>query len=258
MPIVALELSQLLQRQTDIYDKARLLASTAKHSGDWLNAIPITSCGLRLNDEAVRIAVGFRLGTDICEPHKCVCGALVDARGSHALSCKRTSGRLIRHNHLNDIIHRSLNRAAIPATKEPAGLLRSDGKRPDGLSLVPWREGRCLVWDVTVADTTAASYLQSTSTSAGSAAESAAVRKSAKYAELARRYEFMPVAVESHGPFSKTALSFLAELGRRTTAVTDDARETSFLFQRLSVALQQFNAVCVLDTFGDLGAVDAD
>ena len=45
------------------------------------------------------------------------------------------------------------------------------------MSLIPWREGRCLVWDVTVADTTAASYLPSTSISAGSAAELAAVRK---------------------------------------------------------------------------------
>jgi hypothetical protein len=32
----------------------------------------------------------------ICEPHPCVCGQLVDARGSHALSCKRIAGRLIR------------------------------------------------------------------------------------------------------------------------------------------------------------------
>ena len=27
--------------------------------------------------------------------------------------------------------------AGIPATKEPVSLLRSDGKRPDGLTLVP-------------------------------------------------------------------------------------------------------------------------
>ena len=181
-PIVQLELSQLMERHTDTYDKARLLAASSKHSGDWLHAIPISSCGLRLDDEVVRMAVGLRLGINICEPHVCICGSVVDVRGSHALSCKHTSGRLTRHNHLNDIVLRSLTRAKIPATREPAGLLRSDGKRPDGLTLIPWREGRCLVWDVTVADTTAASYLPSTSISAGSAAELAAVRKQAKYA----------------------------------------------------------------------------
>ena len=132
----------------------------------------------------------------------CICGSVVDVRGLQALSCKHTSGRLTRHNHLNDIVLRSLTRAKIPATREPAGLLRSDGKRPDGLTLIPWREGRCLVWDVTVADTTAASYLPSTSISAGSAAELAAVRKQAKYAELAQRYEFVPIAMESHGSYT--------------------------------------------------------
>ena len=126
---------------------------------DWLHAIPISSSSICLNDEAIRIAVGLRLGVDICEPHTCVYGAMVDVRGSHALSCKRSFGRLILHNHLKDIIRRSLTRADIPATKEPAGLMRTDGKRPGGLTLIPWRKGRCLIWNATVADTTAASYL---------------------------------------------------------------------------------------------------
>ena len=146
---------------------------------------------------------------------------------------------------------RSLTRAKIPATREPAGLLRSDSKRPDGLTLIPWREGRCLVWDVTVADTTAASYLPSTSISAGSAAELAAVRKQAKYAELTQRYEFVPIAVESHGSYSATVTALLADLGRRRRSIaTSDAKETAHLFQRLSIALQRFNAVCVIDSFG--------
>jgi hypothetical protein len=248
-PIVDLELSQLIARQNNDYDKARLLAASSKHSGDWLHVIPISSCGLRLDNNAVRIAVGLRLGVDICEPHLCVCGAMVDVRGSHALSCKRTSGRLIRHNYLNDIILRSLNRASIPATKEPVGLFRSDGKKPDGLTLIPWKEGRCLVWDVTVADTTAVSYVSSTSIASGSAAEQAATRKLTKYADLCRRYEFVPIALESHGPFCASATTFLTELGRRIAAVTFDTRETSFLYQRLSIALQRFNAVCVMNTF---------
>jgi len=39
--------------------KARFLASVAPHSGDWLLALPIAKCGLRLDDEAVRVAVGI-------------------------------------------------------------------------------------------------------------------------------------------------------------------------------------------------------
>ena len=179
----------------------------------------------------MRIAVGLRLGINICEPHECICRSVVDMRGSHhALSCKHTSGRLSRHNYLNDIVLRSLTMAKIPATREPAGLLRSDGKRPDGLTLIPWREGRCLVWDVTVTDTTATTYLPSTSISAGSAAELAAVRKQAKYAKLAQRNEFVPIAVESHGTYCTTATALLADLGRRLSVATSDAKETTHLF----------------------------
>ena len=42
--------------------------------------------------------------------------------------------RLVRHNHLNDFMHRSLSRAGIFAIKEPWGLLRADSKRPDRLN----------------------------------------------------------------------------------------------------------------------------
>ena len=120
--IVERELAELTEHQISNYDKARLLASTSKHSGDWLYVIPISSCGLHLDEEVIRIAVGLRLGVDICEPHSCVCGELVDVRGFIALSCKRNNGRFIRHNSLNGIFHLSLNRAGIPATKEPQSL----------------------------------------------------------------------------------------------------------------------------------------
>ena len=73
-PIVERELAELTERQINNYNKARLLASTSKHSGDWLYAIPISYCGFRFDDEAVRIAVGLRLGVNICEPHSSVCG----------------------------------------------------------------------------------------------------------------------------------------------------------------------------------------
>jgi hypothetical protein len=38
---------------------------------------------------------------------------------------------------LNDVIYRAFSSTGIPAMKEPVGLARLDGKRPDGLTLVP-------------------------------------------------------------------------------------------------------------------------
>jgi len=133
--------------------------------------------------------------------------------------------------------------------KEPSGLLRSDGKRPDGLSLIPWQNGRRVTWDVTVTDTVAQLYLPVTKTSSGGAAEAAAERKSAKYIQLAQTYTFIPIAVETLGPVNSVGLQFLSDLERRITQVSSDLRESPFFFQRLSVLIQRFNAVAVYGTF---------
>lgn len=231
-----------------------MIAASAAHSGDWLHALPISACGLRLDDEAVRVAVGLRLGANLCDQHSCPCGAIVDCRGAHGLSCKRSTARTVRHNYINDIIYRALARAKIYSSKEPIGLCRSDGKRPDGLTLVPWQGGRCAVWDVTVADTLAVSYLPVTSVTACGAAEIAASRKENKYTELAVNHTFVPLAFETLGPMCSRALTFLRELGRRIAQETGDNRETMFLFQRISVALQRFNSMCFAGTFVDAAA----
>ena len=39
-------------------DKARLLATQAPHSGDWLFASPITAIGLRISNETIRAVFG--------------------------------------------------------------------------------------------------------------------------------------------------------------------------------------------------------
>jgi hypothetical protein len=234
---------------TDQHNRARLLATAAPHSGDWLHALPITACGLRMDDEAIRVAVGLRLGVSICEPHNCPCGALVDTLGAHGLSCRRSAGRTVRHQQINDLVWRALTRANIPATKEPVGLSRSDGKRPDGLTLIPWKSGKGLIWDVTVADTLAPSYLADTSSTPGSAAEKAATKKITKYTELARTHLFCPLAWESMGPANEQGLSFIKELGQRISTVTGDPREAAFLFQRISITLQRCNSICFSGTF---------
>lgn len=248
-PFVAADLARLNQSWPDRHHQARLRAVSAPHSGDWLHALPISSCGLRLDDNAVRVAVGLRLGAKLCEPHLCPCGATVNPEGTHGLACRRSAGRSSRHHTLNDLVCRALGRANVPAIKEPGGLTRSDGKRPDGLTQIPWQAGKCMTWDVTVTDTLAESYLHATSSSAGAAAEAAADRKELKYQSLATTHSFIPLAFETLGPINSKGLVFLYELGRRQAAITGDMRETSFLFQRLSLTIQRFNAVCFNGSF---------
>lgn len=240
---------QLRNSSNDTISQCRLAAVSAEHSGDWLYALPISACGLRLDDEAIRVAVGLRLGTSLCVSHTCPCGELVDASGRHSFSCKLATGRMSRHHNLNDVIHRAFIRANIPAVKEPSGLNRTDGKRPDGVTLIPWRAGRPLTWDVTVGHTLADSYLSSAAQNPGGVAELAAERKIDKYSSLADAYIFQPLAFETLGPINTSAKLFLAELGRRITLATKDNQETVHLFQRLSVTIQRFNAVALRASF---------
>ena len=87
---------------------------------------------------------------------------------------------IIRHAQLNDIVWRSVNKAQYPAVKEPVGLPHSDGKRPDGATLIQWTRGKLVAWDVTVADAYANSYVDDTAKTASAAANRAAENKTAK------------------------------------------------------------------------------
>jgi len=59
----------------------------------------------------------------------------------------------------------------------------------------------------------------------------------------------VPVAIETVGTWHHQAVELVQEIGRRTVNITGDARESTFLFQQLSVALQRGNAVSFQNTF---------
>ena len=181
------------------FQLASFRAASSPHNGDWLFALPISPCGLCLDDEAVRIAVSVRLGMAICVPNNCHCGSLVDAHGLHSFVYRKVPGKITRHHALNDLVAHAFTSAGIPSSKEPHGLVPSDGKWPDGLTLVPWKGGKPLAWDVTAVCTVADSYVAATAKEAAAAAERAAELKISKYSGLEDKCVFQPIAVESLG-----------------------------------------------------------
>jgi hypothetical protein len=111
-----------------------------------LHALSCASLGPFLQREQLRIALALRLGARMCVPHRCrLCDSVVDEFGLHGLSCRRSSGRFPGHHALNDILRRALVSAGVPSIWEPVGVCGSDGKRPDGMTQIPWKEGKCLV-----------------------------------------------------------------------------------------------------------------
>ena len=228
-------------------ERSRLRASLTATSRAWLQTLPIASVGLRMDDDVVRVAVGLSLGANLCEPYTCTCGVLVDARGTHGLAaCKRSAGHHPRHGLLNDVVWLAMLRAQVPSCKEPTGLSISDGKRPDGVSLIPWSRGAVSPGMSRHPTPLAPSHLPSSDTHAGSAAARAEAAKTLKYSALASTHVFVPLAFETLGAWGPEAAAFVAELGRRTAAVTGDPRETAFLRQRFSVVIQRGNAIACL------------
>jgi len=136
----------------------------------------------------------------------------------------------------------------MPAVKEPINLTRDDNKRPDGTTVLPWARGKPMAWDVTVPDTYAESHIGSTATKPGAAAQKTAQNKIDKYSKLASTHIFYPFAIETAGTWHEMAIELTQEIGRRITIITEDTRETTFLFQRLSMALQRGNAVSFHNT----------
>ena len=160
-PVVEAQFSTILSNATDLQDRARLQACRQKESSAWLTAPPVSALGLRMCNPTIRVATSLRLGSPICVPHDCtLCDRRIDERGLHGLSCRRSVGRLPRHTLLNAIIKESLATANVPSVLEPQGLSRLDGKRPDGMSIIPWACGRLLLWDATCWDSYAPSNIQ--------------------------------------------------------------------------------------------------
>jgi len=58
---------------------------------------------------------------------------------------------------------------------------------------------------------------------------------------------FEPTAVETLGIINTSACHLLNDLGRRMTVNSDEARQTSFLYQHISVLIQCYNAVLLHD-----------
>jgi hypothetical protein len=94
-----------------------------------------------------------------------------------------------------------------------------------------------LVWDITVVDTLADSYVLKTSDVSGIASEMSCKRKHSKYSSIiSSNYE---------------AIDFINVIGNRLIAESGDSKSKKFLFERISRAIQRGNAASIRGTYPD-------
>ena len=96
----------------------------------------------------------------------------------------------------------------------------------------------------TVPDTFAPSHTYVTALEPGAAVTE---HKTSKYSEQSNTV--FPVFIETGGSWNNHAVELVHEIGKRITVLTEDTRETSFPFQRLSMNLQRRNVTSFLGTF---------
>ena len=79
--------------------------------------------------------------------------------GGLGVSSASLLGLPARHATLIFLIKQTLGSLDLPSMLEPSGLYRTDGKRLDVVTMIPWEMGKQLVWNVTVVDAFAPSRL---------------------------------------------------------------------------------------------------
>ena len=131
---------------------------------------------------------------------------------------------------------------------KPTGLYQSDGRHPDGISIIPWECSKCLLWDATTSDMFTPSHRSVVVRGAGEVALQAESLKHFKYSALEAKFHFVSVVVETFGVFGIKAYEFFHELGLCMVQASLESNSFKFLIQRISVAVQRGNAAAVLGT----------
>jgi len=156
-PFVSQKYEEVLSAAQNQAGRTWLIVVAAPHSGDFLNAIPCSSVGMKLDGH---------LAAPRCR-NVCTTHVYLSSAGRQLWCmwqpCRKSARRHMWHNAVNDFIKRALTSANVPSVLQPNSLSRDDGKRPGGLTVLPCANGRCMVWDLTCPDTLANSHVNRSS-----------------------------------------------------------------------------------------------
>ena len=251
MPLYKLKLQSLIDNAQNDTEKARILSISSEWASDWLNALPLSSLGLKLSDVELPLLCSLRLGATLCQPHPCICGKNVESDGRHGLNCGQWSVSEVNH-----LIKRALSQIDCPSILEPKNLLDNGGLIPDGVTAFPYKQGKCLTWDFTCVNTISDSYVLECAKEASKGAAAAEYKKDRKYESLLENYIFIPIAVESFGSWGQRGMKFIKEIGRKIREKTGDKNATRHIVQAISMSVQRGNATSIMGTLGTQRKLD--
>jgi hypothetical protein len=121
------------------------------------------------------------------------------------------------------------------------------------MTLVPWIKGQPLVWDVTIVDTFADSYVLKTLKFQVLHLKWLANANIANIhsSTISSNYIFKGLVFETLDPCCKETIDFINVIRNRLIAESGYSKSEKFLFERISLAIQRGNAASIRDTFPD-------
>ena len=150
---------------------------------------------------------------------------MIDSDGVQPLSCRHSAGRFPRHSALKNIVKRAIDADGTHSVLE---LDRGDGRKPDGITVFSFQQGRSPMWNAIYFDAFAPSIITVSSAFPGCCSR----RYKIQYASLAFGNHTVSISVETSSITSVIVL--IKEVGCRIAVWEDDSQATYFFFQRFS------------------------
>ena len=108
------------------------------------------------------------------------------------------------------------------------------------MTLTPWSHGKSLLWDVTIRDTLAPSYIHESSKHSGSVADNAERAKNNHYLKLKENYLFTPIAFETIGSMGPDTKEFIKKLGNMMKRSTGEAKSKYYVHSRKNICVKSY------------------
>ena len=120
----------LLADNERLINIARVRSCRSSESSAFLTAVPNENFKTKMISSHFRVAVELRLGILHCVGRRCAfgCGAVLDANGAHATSCKASGMAKARHDHVKETLGNVMRQSGMNVEFEPRGLIAANGR----------------------------------------------------------------------------------------------------------------------------------
>lgn len=228
---------------------ARAIVQSVKDSpiaSQFLLAIPTQKC-LALSGVEMRIALRLLLGVPLhFDSDFCSCGMPQSPDGSHAISCRRRGGLILRHNLVKLVVADMCKCARLHTQVEPPQAFTGSHKRPDIVVRMA-ENGRDVAFDVTVINPARNESSSQACAHDGlrflEAAEQAKIRK---YRDLCSTtgMDFVPIVLSAHGGVTpdtfRCGFDYILKKINKSSFVSPNwaaPNKKSYWLQRIAIAL---------------------